>query len=514
MSWAYKKSISGFLAVLSLSLLAIFLVLWNQSNYQSEKTQLKKEIESQLARAYNDVKDEYLLDELIPYMTKGIDFDFYRDTFAFQDEISYKMEGDVPQGVQIFAMLDRTENGEGDEVFLSLQKDTLHSERTFEIEQIDIRGPRSERTFESCDSFISLETSFSYTNNDDTIFSDTSKANFIYSLMSPDFSKEDVIFQRFDDYLKEEDLFIDYQILDVKASTNEFIISHQTKGLGNRKLMIDVINHNRLVFKKLYSSILFSLFLFGLTAWTFWTLIQNKRKQQRLVSMKNEFIGNMTHELKTPISTVGVALEAMNTFGESLGKDKQKEYMEISQHELKRLSLLVDKVLKMASFDNEEVLLKQEKIDLKDAIEVILNSMKLHLVEKNVHVEFSSDSEKALISGDSVHISNVFYNILDNAIKYSDEDPKVDIKIEEIAENYRISFKDFGNGIPREYQDKVFDRFFRLPSNDHHNVKGHGLGLSYVKDVILKHGGSITLESAVGIGSKFVISLPKIKEDV
>ena len=129
---------------------------------------------------------------------------------------------------------------------------------------------------------------------------------------------------------------------------------------------------------------------------------------------------------------------------------------------------------------------------------------------KNLDVQFYNVSSNPSIKGDSVHLTNVVYNIIDNALKYSGDEPKVEINMLEEAGNLKIAIQDNGIGIPKEYKDKVFDRFFRVPTNDQHNVKGHGLGLSYVKDVITKHGGSISVDSTENVGAKFTITIPKV----
>src|SRR5688572_4303917 len=193
--------------------------------------------------------------------------------------------------------------------------------------------------------------------------------------------------------------------------------------------------------KKLASPILFSFFLVGVTVVSFLLLYRNLQRQQKLTQIKNEFISNITHELKTPIATVGVAIEALRNFNAINDPQRTKEYLDISQNELQRLSLLVDKVLKLSMFEKKEIELKYD------------------LKEKENEVELS------------------------------------------VAVN--------GIGISPEYKDKVFEKFFRVPLGNTHNTKGYGLGLSYVSHVIQRHKGKIEVESQPGLGSKFIITLPK-----
>ena len=233
------------------------------------------------------------------------------------------------------------------------------------------------------------------------------------------------------------------------------------------------------------------------------------QKQKRLTELKNDFIQNITHELKTPISTVGVAIEALQDFEAIKNPARTQEYLDISRHELNRLSLLVDKVLRMSLFEKKEPELKLEKVDLKELIDNILNSMKIQFEKKNASFIPTYNGESFSLNGDPTHLSSVVYNLLDNALKYSRKQPVVQIELTENTNQLILKIKDNGIGIPSEDQEKVFDKFFRVPSGDLHNVKGHGLGLSYVASVVKKHGGTIKVESEPGSGSVFTIEFNK-----
>lgn len=206
---------------------------------------------------------------------------------------------------------------------------------------------------------------------------------------------------------------------------------------------------------------------------------------------------------------MAVALEAVSGFDLSKEKEKTKEYIDISRLEVNRLSLLVDKVLNIAVFDRDDSNIKKGKVNVNDLVNDILKSMKLQFDNKNAEVSFLDTSNDSMIYGDKVHITNVVYNILDNALKYSNDQPQININIKDHGSDLQIVFQDNGIGIPKEYENRVFDRFFRVPTDDLHNVKGHGLGLSYVYDVVQKHGGSISASSKEGSGTVFSIFIPK-----
>lgn len=260
--------------------------------------------------------------------------------------------------------------------------------------------------------------------------------------------------------------------------------------------------------KKLASPILFSLFLVGVTVVSFLLLYRNLLRQRKLTQIKNEFISNITHELKTPIATVGVAIEALRNFNAINDPQRTKEYLDISQNELQRLSLLVDKVLKLSMFEKKEIELKYELLDLKGVVDEVVSSMKLQIEKHHAIVSINAEGDTHL-QGDRLHLLSVVFNLLDNALKYGNGNIAIKFDLKEKANEVELSVADNGIGISPEYKDKVFEKFFRVPLGNTHNTKGYGLGLSYVSHVVQKHKGKIEVESQPGLGSKFVITLPK-----
>ena len=262
------------------------------------------------------------------------------------------------------------------------------------------------------------------------------------------------------------------------------------------------------IVKKLASPILFSLFLVGVTVLAFTLLYRNLQRQRKLAEIKNEFISNITHELKTPIATVGVAIEALRNFNAINDPQRTKEYLDISQNELQRLSLLVDKVLKLSMFEKKEIELKYEPLNLTDTVNEVVSSMKLQIEKHHANVSINAEGNTSL-QGDKLHLLSVVFNLLDNALKYGNGNIAVKFDIKEKENDVELSVADNGIGISQEYKDKVFEKFFRVPLGNTHNTKGHGLGLSYVSHVIRRHKGKIEVESQPGLGSKFIITLPK-----
>jgi len=267
--------------------------------------------------------------------------------------------------------------------------------------------------------------------------------------------------------------------------------------------------------KQIALPILFSIFLVGITLLSFLLLYRNLLRQQRLADLKNDFIGNITHELKTPIATVGVAIEALRSFNAANDPQRTREYLDISANELQRLSLLVDKVLKLSMFEKREVELKKESFDLNELLNEVINIMKLQFEKHQATVSIKTEGDNFTIEADRLHITSVLYNLFDNALKYGKENPVIEIKLSELPRDIiELKIKDNGLGIAKEYQSKIFEKFFRVPMGNEHNIKGYGLGLSYVSEIVQRHMGFIVVESELGNGTTFTIKLPRKEADV
>jgi two-component system phosphate regulon sensor histidine kinase PhoR len=205
---------------------------------------------------------------------------------------------------------------------------------------------------------------------------------------------------------------------------------------------------------------------------------------------------------------VGVAIEALKNFNAIQDPEKTKEYLDISQNELQRLGLLVDKVLKLSMFENKKVEIKYELFDLEELVNEVVASLRLQLEKYNARITVDTEGN-LLINGDRMHLLSVVFNLLDNALKYSKGNAAIQVDIKEAGENIVLKITDNGIGIPPQYKDRLFEKFFRVPTGDTHNAKGHGLGLSYSAQVIKQHHGTIEVDSHEGLGSTFIITLPK-----
>lgn len=273
-------------------------------------------------------------------------------------------------------------------------------------------------------------------------------------------------------------------------------------------------NPFRFLIQNMVPQIVFSLLLVAFTIGTFIVLYRNLLAQQRLTAIKNDFISNITHELKTPIATVNVAIEALRDFGGLQNPERTREYLDISASELQRLSLLVDKVLKLTMFEKKEIALKKDQFDLLQLVSEVMTSMKLQFDKQKAVVHLEPAGNNFMIIADRLHITSVIYNLLDNALKYSDALPQILVRLVAHADYVELKVTDNGIGIAHAFQAKIFDQFFRVPTGDQHNTKGYGLGLSYVNHIVKRHHGFIEVESEPGVGSTFTVKLPYRDEDV
>jgi two-component system phosphate regulon sensor histidine kinase PhoR len=254
------------------------------------------------------------------------------------------------------------------------------------------------------------------------------------------------------------------------------------------------------------------LLLVGFTAMAFVVLYRSLQQHQRLTQYKNDFISNMTHELKTPISTIKVAVEALRHFDALDDPKRTREYLDISALELQRLSMLVDKVLKLSLLEKKVVEFHLTVFDLRELAAEVIAEMRLPFEKAGAVVQLTGDGAFK-VRGDRTHLSSVISNLLDNALKYSKEAPVITVRVWREEGMVDLSVTDNGIGIPAAYQDRIFDKFFRVPSDDHHNIKGYGLGLNYVHDIVHIHRGGIGVESKEGKGSTFTIKLPGYEQN-
>jgi signal transduction histidine kinase len=230
--------------------------------------------------------------------------------------------------------------------------------------------------------------------------------------------------------------------------------------------------------------------------------------------MKNDFINNMTHEFKTPISSISLAAQMLNDQTVRKSPTMLQQISSVINDETKRLRFQVEKVLQMSMFEGRKATLKLTEVDANSVIYNIVNTFKLKVEKYGGHLTANLDAMDALVEVDEMHFTNVIFNLLDNAVKYRREEEPLQLTVSSRdlpGERLEIVVADNGIGISRDDQKKVFEKFFRVSTGNRHDVKGFGLGLAYVKKMVGELGGEITVESQLNVGTKFIIILPLLK---
>jgi two-component system, OmpR family, phosphate regulon sensor histidine kinase PhoR len=244
--------------------------------------------------------------------------------------------------------------------------------------------------------------------------------------------------------------------------------------------------------------------IIGIFAYTIWIIF----RQKKLSTIKNDFINNMTHELKTPISTISLASQMLLDNSVNTSPSVIERISGVIYAESNRLSQQVEKVLQMAIFNEGRLKMKFKNFDMHELITSVVQNFEIRVHSDNGQITFLKNATNYTIYGDQVHITNVLFNLLDNAVKYSKENPLIEVATENVKDKLVVSIKDNGIGIAKEHQKLIFERFYRVPTGNVHDVKGFGLGLHYVFKIIEAHNGTIEVESALNKGTKFIIYFP------
>ena len=262
--------------------------------------------------------------------------------------------------------------------------------------------------------------------------------------------------------------------------------------------------------KFLVPSLAFTFLLLGVFLYT----ISVAFKQKKLSEIKNDFINNMTHEFKTPISSISIAAQMLNDDSVRKSPETLKHISRVINDETKRLRFQVEKVLQLSLFDRKNATMRLEEEDANASIYNVINTFKLKVEKFGGHINAALDAEDPIINVDRMHFTNVIFNLLDNAVKYRRDDVPPELEVSTINpddDHVQITVADNGIGMKREDLKRIFERFYRVSTGDRHDVKGFGLGLAYVHKMIDLFGGTIRAESEVGKGSKFIITLPLYK---
>ena len=258
-------------------------------------------------------------------------------------------------------------------------------------------------------------------------------------------------------------------------------------------------------------SIIFTLVLLVTFIFTIYIIF----RQKKLTEIKNDFINNMTHEFKTPISTISLAAQMLNDPAVGKSPAMFKHISGVINDETKRLRFQVEKVLQMSMFERQKATLKMKEVDANELINGVINIFRLKVEKYNGTLDAELNAEDPIVYVDEMHFTNVIFNLLDNAVKYKKPEGDLKLKVRTWNESGKlhISIEDNGIGIKKENLKKIFDKFYRVHTGNLHDVKGFGLGLAYVKKIITDHKGTKRAESEQNVGTRFIIVLPLFKDE-
>ncbi|MBK9108682.1 MAG: HAMP domain-containing histidine kinase [Saprospiraceae bacterium] len=456
---------------ISLILLAVFLSFYLWSVYQIEKNDLKREVNYLLENAFKTAENQ-MLDKMI--------FEMSGASWMHQDSVVKNIR--IVNHHASFIT--------SDTVFT--KKKMLGVAQASETMVLKTLGQEI-----SGDQSLSLKIEF----QSDSFCLDT-------NMIGPPSAVIVLVDSIFKENLKNSQLSINYEI------SSDSALFHQKEKpayrdnfSGKKYFLIQGKNQSYLI-NQMLPEIVLSILLFLTVLFAFYHIISSHQKEQELFDMKEDFMRNMTHELKTPIATIGVTLEALQNF--PAGKDEavRQEYFRIAESENQKLNALVEKVLSIAQHMDESQSF-QQKLNLPMLVSDVMDSFKMRAAQKNVQLNLENAMYSETIQVNQQILVMVLHNLLDNAIKYVKSDAAVvAVLLAEYDSKIQISIRDNGSPIEAEFREKIFDKFYRIPSGDVHDVKGHGLGLYIVGQLVKTLKAEISL-NVTPSGNEFVLKLPK-----
>jgi len=505
-----KIPVMGLMMITSQLLLSIFLAYWVYSQFAEKKNLLRADIERGLRSSEEQVIDSMLATNLINpfindsshvsvFMADSPDVDSLHqmigvgmsiDTIPqMRMHISEKHPGETIRNPRIFGMIESI-----DSIAQSVDDDTL-STITLSIEH----DSSNQLLFQGVKLLINAVGKFE------------ADQNSIYTFFSsnPDTT---ILIKIFGDFIEKNyrTFSADWQPVN-QSKTKGIEFSHMviTSYLFENPYGVILTNFNPYLVKSISLQIAFAFILFLITAVAFRMAFINLKNQRKLLTIKNDFISNITHELKTPVSTVKVAIEALLDFNLRKDPEVTKEYLEMAHSEMERLDLLVNQVLNNSVLEDNNSFISTENIDLVSLVKEVTASMQSRFDNQNAIVTINSSEEEIIVDADKLHLQGVIVNLLDNSLKYTKQRPEISLVIRQNQNETQLIITDNGIGVPDEYIDRIFDKFFRVPKGDKHNVKGYGLGLNYAALVMEHHHGKIGVKCNNSGGCSFTLILPR-----
>ncbi len=495
--------IRGLMAT-SLLLLSVLIGSWLDSQYKEQKQQLQKDLQNELDAARKEVTDSILYFRVINPIVKIASFtDSNRDTPKHISLNSFTTSGNI----KIVISSDEEDSNKIKKIkqkFLTEHHINL-DDKNFNI-NMDTTGQKQRQTYTLKDSgaqdivkeglTLVMEEIFKQAGipGDSAFMMDTAHLHHLFAAK---------LAHKNWHFLSKWDRDINYSL----SARNAI---HIETSYLSQDYNVAIKNYSGFLLKKILPQAAFSFILLLFVAGAFYLSLRNLKEQMRLSTMKNDLISNMSHELKTPISTVKVALEALTTFNMAENPQTTREYLEMAALEMNRLDMLVNQALNTALLEEGKIIITKECTDLRKTVDDVVLAMQLRLRQNNARLTIHAPNNQFTTLADPLHIQGVLINLIDNSLKYAGKEPVIDVSLESGNGNISISIADNGPGIPPEHIAHVFDKFYRVPHGDSHDVKGYGLGLSYSKQVMLQHNGTLAVKNLPVQGCMFTLTLPEI----
>ncbi|MBK9270934.1 MAG: HAMP domain-containing histidine kinase [Saprospiraceae bacterium] len=454
-------------AGISLLLLAVFLVYYLINSYKNEKAQLQKEVHYLLTNAFKTAESE-VLDQMI-FELKGVSW--------INKEEHLRLNMDKPETEILTVDSIGKHNGVMSRTLVISSKDhSLQHTKDLKV-KVELRS----------DSINLDSTTRLFKSNESSSFEAVEKI--------------------FKDNLRKSNLSIKYRI-QKDTGLSEFKNGESYKDVFTQDFYSIDTDHNQVyILKEILPELIFSILLYLVVIFAFVSIIRSAKKEKELYDMKNDFMRNMTHELKTPIATIGVALEAIQSFHAGHDKELRDEYYRIAEAENKKLNGLVDKVLQV-SHQMDSNRMDLEKLDICQITEEILGSFRWRAEQKGIHLQLECSEDKREIWINAQNYILILHNLIDNAMKYNkSQDAQVVVQIIRTDDELNVKVKDNGIPIPEDQKSKIFEKFYRIPQGDVHDEKGHGLGLYIVAQLVKSIHGRIQLKTSER-GNTFEIAFP------
>ncbi len=502
------------LIICSQVLLTLFLGYWLYTQYAENKSLLTKDIERGLRQSEQQVLDSMLATQLIDPILSDTNFNkviMIRPTGADSLTLSSSYTYDHDTVSQIIMHLG--DPGEESGKLADLPDDTQSQINIF----INDSLPGGHDTtylnmaFQDTSNKLLLKSVRLLINSVEKINSGEQSLS-TYFITKVDTS---LLISLFDRFLNKEygGFTVRWKASDSISNNNHHFPGLVVKSeLLANKYFATIGRYHIYLLKTILPQLTFAIILLLITTLAFRMAYVNLKNQRKLIALKNDFISNITHELKTPVSTVKVALEALLDFDMKKDPTRTKEYLEMAHSEMNRLDLLVNQVLNNSALEEGKPFITMQPINLNKLVEEVLFSMQTRFEQAHAEVKWEAGEKEIPVHADKFHIHGVLVNLLDNSLKYCREKPKISIQVRQQNSETLVIVQDNGMGIPDEYLDKVFEKFFRVPTANLHNVKGYGLGLNYAALVMQQHQGGIKVKNLDAGGCQFTLVFPALAQ--